>query len=506
MRAEAGLRYRGMMHGPAPPRTPLAGAPGAAFSGQAPAGEVPLGDVPLSDLMDAVRQLRRGTALVVGDAMLDRYVYGRVSRVSPEAPVPVLAVEREVALPGGAGNVVRNLTALGAAVAFVSVVGDDQAGSDLTGLIGGQPGVEPWLLVQGGRATTTKTRFIAAGQHMLRADHEQAVAIQPRLADRMVRIAADAVAATAVMVLSDYAKGTLAGDVPARLIGAARNAGRKVVAAPRHGSGGLGRFAGADLVLLDTAELAAASGKPVGHEADAAAAAAALRTAHNFGAVMVLRGEAGITLVEEPASDGAGAGGARHWPTDAVETVDWAGAADAVLAVAACGVAVGLPFATVARLAALAGGIVVGKSGIAVVREDEFLDALVPGRLPARKLVSRVQAAERVERWRGDGYRVGFLAGGTASAHPDLLDEARSWCDRLVVGIADADPAAEDFAALGAVDLVVRHDDAVVDLVRLLRPDVLVQDAAGAPDTVAAGEMLQEWGGTVRKPEPSPVG
>src|SRR5215213_11282722 len=146
-----------MMHGPAPPEPPLAGAPDSA---------------PLAGLADAVRQLRRGTVLVVGDAMLDRYVYGRVSRVSPEAPVPVLAVEREVALPGGAGNVVRNLTALGAAVAFVSVVGDDQAGSDLTGLIGGQPGVEPWLLVQGGRATTTKTRFVASGQHLLRADHE----------------------------------------------------------------------------------------------------------------------------------------------------------------------------------------------------------------------------------------------------------------------------------------------------------------------------------------------
>ena len=101
--------------------------------------------------------------LVVGDVMLDRYIYGQVHRISPEAPVPILSIEREVALPGGAGNVVRNLTALGAAVAFISVVGDDQAGSDLTGLIGGQPGVEPWLLVQGGRTTTVKTRYLAAG-------------------------------------------------------------------------------------------------------------------------------------------------------------------------------------------------------------------------------------------------------------------------------------------------------------------------------------------------------
>src|SRR5207244_655106 len=93
-------------------------------------------------------------------------------RISPEAPVPILKVERETAMPGGAGNVVRNLTALGAAVAFIAVVGDDQAGSDLTGLVGGQPGVEPWLLVQSGRATTVKTRYVASGQQMLRADQE----------------------------------------------------------------------------------------------------------------------------------------------------------------------------------------------------------------------------------------------------------------------------------------------------------------------------------------------
>ncbi|MBU6499576.1 MAG: bifunctional heptose 7-phosphate kinase/heptose 1-phosphate adenyltransferase, partial [Rhodospirillales bacterium] len=128
-----------------------------------------------AELAAAIQRLARASVLVIGDAMLDRYVYGAVERISPEAPVPVLAVQREIALPGGAGNVVRNLGALGAAVAFVSVVGDDQAGSDLTGLIGGQPGVEPWLLVQGSRITTTKTRFVAEGlclpgHALLRAD------------------------------------------------------------------------------------------------------------------------------------------------------------------------------------------------------------------------------------------------------------------------------------------------------------------------------------------------
>ena len=140
-------------------------------------------DEPQPDLAAAVRRLAHTNVLVIGDVMLDRYTYGEVTRISLEAPVPILAIEREVALPGGAGNVVRNLTALGAATAFISVVGDDQAGSDLTGLIGGQPNVEPWLLVQGGRTTTLKTRLIAAGQQLLRADREQTDPIHPKLAD-----------------------------------------------------------------------------------------------------------------------------------------------------------------------------------------------------------------------------------------------------------------------------------------------------------------------------------
>ncbi len=472
------------MHGPAPAAPPPPGTPL---------------DPAAAELADAVRQFKRAAVLVVGDAMLDRYVFGNVSRISPEAPVPVLAVEREVALPGGAGNVVRNLTALGAAVAFVSVVGDDQAGSDLTGLVGGQPNVEPWLLVQGGRATTTKTRFVAAGQHLLRADHEQLAPIHPRLADRLVRIASDAVAATTVLVLSDYQKGVLAGDTPARLIAAAHAAGRRVVVDPKGGDHH--RYAEADLIVPDCAELAEATGRPTGTAAEIAAAAEALRAAHGFGAVLVVRGEAGVTLAD--------ADGTRHLAGDVAEVIDPAGAADAVVAVAAAGLAAGLPLAVVARLGALAAGIVLGKTGIAVVREDEFLEALTPGRLAARKQVNRVQAAERVERWRRAGWRVGFVAdplnaaGGVADLA--LLVLARSWCDRLVVGTAAGDAArAAALAELSAVDLVAGFGPGgPLELIRLLRPDVLIQDPAGAPESLAGGDLVQEWGGTVRRPAPA---
>ncbi|MFO0199622.1 MAG: D-glycero-beta-D-manno-heptose-7-phosphate kinase, partial [Alphaproteobacteria bacterium] len=335
----------------------------------------PLVETPIAELMAAARQLRRASALVVGDAMLDRYVYGRAQRISPEAPVPVLTVEREIAMPGGAGNVVRNLTALGAAVAFISVVGDDQAGSDLTGLIGGQQGVEPWLLVQGGRATTTKTRFLANGQHMLRADHEEVAPIQQRLADRLVRIAGDAAAATTVMVLSDYSKGVLAGNTAARLIQVARTAGRRVVVDPKGRD--YGRYAGADLVTPNRAELAEATGMPVDTEASISAALRARRAAHGCGAVLVTRSEDGMTLLEGDKL--------HHFPAEAAEVQDVSGAGDTVVATIAAGLGAKLPLPVAVRLANIAAGIAVGKVGTAVTREEEILEALGPERGALRK-------------------------------------------------------------------------------------------------------------------------
>jgi D-beta-D-heptose 7-phosphate kinase/D-beta-D-heptose 1-phosphate adenosyltransferase len=477
------------------------------MQGPAPA-DLPTPEIPVGELTEAVRLLKRASVLVVGDAMLDRYVYGHVQRVSPEAPVAVLAVEREVAMPGGAGNVVRNLTALGAAVAFVSVVGDDQAGSDLTGLIGGQPNVEPWLLVQGGRATTTKTRFIASGQQLLRADHEVAAPIHPRLADRMIRIAADAVAATTVMVLSDYQKGVLAGDIAQRLIAAARSAGRRVVVDPKGTD--YARYAGADLLTPNRAELKLATGMPVDTEAGLVAAAQRLRADFGFGAVLVTRSEDGMTLVE--------AESVRHFPAEAAEVHDVSGAGDTVVAVAAAGMAAGLPMAVAARLANIAAGIVVGKVGTAVARESDLMEALTPERGALRKVVSRAKAVEQVERWRRRGWRVGFTNGCFDLLHPGhvhLLEQARSWCDRLVVGLnadssvkrlkGDARPIqgeaarAAVLASLASVDLVsVFDEDTPIALIKLLRPDVLVKGADYTVEAVVGGDLVTDWGGQVR--------
>jgi len=447
---------------------------------------------------------------VVGDAMLDRYVYGTVERVSPEAPIPVVSVEREVAMPGGAGNVVRNITALGGSASFLTVVGDDEAGADLTALIGGQPNVEPWLLVQGGRATTVKTRFIAAGQQLLRADRETIEPIHPKLADRLVSIAADAMAACRVVVISDYQKGVVAGETAARLIERARERRRIVVVDPKGRD--YGRYAGADLVTPNRRELAEGSGLPTETGEQIVQAARAVMRAHGIRAVLCTRSEDGMTLVEGP--DGAFV---THFAAEAKEVYDVSGAGDTAVAAVALGLASGLRLGIAARLANIAAGIVVGKIGTAVAREAELLEALAPATGALRKVVSREAAAEQVERWRRKGWRIGFTNGCFDLLHPGhvhLLEQARAACDRLVVGL-NSDTSvrrlkgatrpvqpeaarAAVLASLADVDLVTIFDeDTPIDLIRLLRPDLLVKGADYSLEQVVGADLVRSWGGRV---------
>jgi len=445
------------------------------------------------ELAEAIPRLTRASVLVVGDAMLDRYVFGTVSRISPEAPVPVLGVDREVAVPGGAGNVVRNLTALGAAVAFVSVVGDDQAGSDLTGLIGGQPNVEPWLLVQGGRCTTVKTRFVAGGQQLLRSDQEVTGPIHPKLAERMLRIAGDALAATSVTVLSDYRKGVLCGGVPRAIIDAARVAGRKVVVDPRGPD--YDRYAGADVAVPSLRELETVTGMSVSSEARIAAAARWLRTAHGFGAVVVNRGAEGLSVVSATEE--------LHLAPAVSEVFDLSGSADTVVSALAAGLAIGLALPVAARLANLAMGVAAGQPGMAVAQGTDLLAMLTPQGRALRKIVATEVAVEQVDRWRRMGLRTALITASPLRFSRARLDTARATCDRLVLGLealegdADADSVKRSLAeaaGFAAVDLIcVFPEGGQTDTLVQLRPDLLI-DATPGP---ALAELVQGWGGEV---------
>jgi D-beta-D-heptose 7-phosphate kinase / D-beta-D-heptose 1-phosphate adenosyltransferase len=349
--------------------------------------------------------------------------------------------------------------------------------------------------------------LLAAGQHLLRADREQTDPIQPKLAERMLRIALDAMAATSITVLSDYGKGVLSGDIPIKLVAAARKAGRKLIVDPRGSD--FARYAGADVVMPNRQELAAATHMPVDTEAAIVAAAQQLRTQHGFGAIVVTRGNDGMTLVD--------ASGSQHFPAEAAEVYDTSGAGDTALATLAAALAANLELAVAVRLANLAAGISVGKVGASVVREADLLAALTPQRSALRKIVSREEAVEQAERWRHRGWRVGFTNGYfdlLHQGHIHLLEEARAACDRLIVGLNGdssvrrlkglphpVQPEAARAAVLASFacvdEVCLFEEDTPEALIEALRPDVLIKGANFAREDVVGADLVRSWGGRV---------
>ncbi|MFC7333998.1 D-glycero-beta-D-manno-heptose-7-phosphate kinase [Rhodocista pekingensis] len=467
----------------------------------------------MSDLTALIDALPGARVLVVGDVMLDLFTHGSVERISPEAPIPVLRVERETAMLGGAGNVACNLAALGAQVRLLSVVGEDAAGAQVRALAAERLGGADGLLSDPGRCTTRKTRFLAGSQQLLRADSETAAPLAPALADTLVACAVAALDSAAVLVLSDYGKGVLTADVTARLLEAARVAGRPVLVDPKGSD--FARYRGAAAVTPNRKELAQASGLPVDTDAEVEHACARLIAAAGIGAVVATRSEEGMSVVR------AGAQGpqATHLKAEAREVFDVSGAGDTVVATLAAALATGADLTDAARLANLAAGIVVGKVGTAVVRPDELRAALHRQDWEAgeAKCLGLDAAQERVARWRRKGWTVGFTNGCFDLLHPghvSLLAQARAACDRLVVGLnSDASvrrlkgetrpvqgetARATVLASLADVDLVVIfEEDTPLRLIEALRPDVLVKGADYTVETVVGAGLVQSYGGRV---------
>jgi D-beta-D-heptose 7-phosphate kinase/D-beta-D-heptose 1-phosphate adenosyltransferase len=454
-------------------------------------------------------RLDKPRLLCVGDLMLDRFLYGAVDRISPEAPIPVVRVEREATMLGGAGNVVRNLVSLGTDVVFVTVVGDDAAGAELTGMIGATPNVEPYLLTSPGRRSTIKSRYIAAGQQLLRADDESGEPLSEATLGDLRRSAVDAVDSCDAVILSDYGKGVLQPEVIAAIIEKARLLGRPVIVDPKGDD--FARYRGASLVTPNRRELAVAARKPTDDDPSVVAAAESIRSQCDIDAVLVTRGGDGMTLVAET--------GASHHMARAREVFDVSGAGDTVVATFAAAWAAGFTMDEATTLANAAAGVVVGKVGTAAVLRADLANALHRGDVLDNdsKVMPLDLAADRIELWRRQGARIGFTNGCFDLLHPghlSLLRQARANCDRLVVGLnsdssvsrlkGDSRPIQQEaaraivLASLETVDLVVVFaEDTPIALIERLRPDVLVKGADYTLAEVVGGDIVQSYGGKV---------
>jgi D-beta-D-heptose 7-phosphate kinase/D-beta-D-heptose 1-phosphate adenosyltransferase len=449
--------------------------------------------------------------LVLGDVMLDRFLYGDVERISPEAPVPVVRLRETRAMPGGAGNVARNIAALGGEAVLIGLRGADAAGRDLAAQLGATPGIVDRMVESATRPTICKMRVIAGTQQVVRLDDEVASPADATEAAALLEAVRAALPGTAALILSDYAKGVLAPGIIAGAIEAARAAGIPVLADPK--SDDFALYRGATLLTPNARELARAARLPTGTEAEVAAAARRVMAAAGIPALLCTRADKGMTLVR---ADGAVA----SVSAEAREVFDVSGAGDTVIATLALAHAAGAPLEDAMRIANAAAGIVVGKLGTATVSAEELAHALhaqgeaSPG---GDALLDHAAARRLVDEWHAHGLRVGFANGCfdiLHAGHVSLLAAARRRCDRLIVALNTDDSVARlkgparpvnpladraaVIAALAAVDAVVAFaEDTPLNLITALLPDVLFKGSDYTVETVVGADVVQAAGGQV---------
>lgn len=464
--------------------------------------------------MTPIDSFSRARVLCVGDVMLDRFISGTVRRISPESPVPVLSVGKSVAVPGGAANVARNVAALGGRCTLLSVIGADAIGMALKAELDQLEGVRAHLIESAGRQTTEKVRFVAQGQHMLRADIESSTPIDSAAETALLHAVLLALPDHDALVLSDYAKGVLTDHVLQSAIAQARAQGVPVIVDPK--SSLIERYAGATVLTPNGKEVSEATGvDPTEDDEAAMTAGSRIIQRANIDHVLVTRAHRGMSLVSRDAPP-------QHIAASAKEVFDVVGAGDTVVATLAVALGAGIDVPNAARLANTAAGIVVGKRGTATVSQTELKDATHQvGQATFQqlhdKVISLQEALRLVEGWRKDGHQVGFTNGCfdiLHIGHLSLLNHARAHCGRLVVGVnSDAsvqrlkgpqrpingeDDRALLLAGMSAVDAVVIFgEDTPLELIKGLQPDVLVKGADYTIDKIVGADVVLGRGGRV---------
>src|SRR5580704_13838271 len=453
------------------------------------------------------------TVLCVGDLMLDEFVYGEVSRISPEAQAPVIAARRSETNIGGAGNVARNIAALGARCIFVGMIGEDEVGVKLAVTLAQEPGIESLLVHDAARPTTRKVRFVSEhfSTHMLRADWESAAPAAADIEQKLIDAILPLLPRADIVLLSDYAKGVLTARVIRNVIDAAKKLGKRVIVDPK--SANLAIYRGATLLKPNAREFAEATRSRADSENSISEAAQDVMQLADCEAVLVTQSERGMTLVQRN-------GAAIHVPGHPVKVADVSGAGDTVAAVLALALAAGADWETALRMANAAAAVAVSKKGAAIVTSAELRRKILPHAFLAaeEKIVATSGELDaQLKDWRKQNLRVGFTNGCFDILHPGhvkLLTAARGACDRLIVGLnSDASVArlkgkdrpvqnerarAEVLAALEAVDLVVLFEqDTPIKLITQIKPSALVKGGDYTRERVVGHEVVEAGGGEV---------
>ncbi|HCQ71400.1 MAG: D-glycero-beta-D-manno-heptose-7-phosphate kinase [Alphaproteobacteria bacterium] len=461
--------------------------------------------------------------LIIGDVILDRFVYGSVDRISPESPVPVLARKREQQMLGGAGNSFANLIGLQTNATLLSVIGDDDEGQNVKDLLTALGSSDQFIVQDKTRPTSVKTRFLAGHQQLLRTDFEKTDPVSDEIADQIFTHFQTLLPAHQAIILSDYGKGVLRADLITKIIDMANEANVPVIVDPKGQDFSI--YRGAFTITPNRKELSdATQGRPTNTDEEVITAARYLIDTCGLQSVVATRSQDGISVIP---SQSAPVTHVRS--SQGIEVFDVSGAGDTVIATIAATIAANGSLSDAAHLANIAGSIAVTKVGTTPIRLEEIAQALTnessstTERMRHAPLLSEEKALEEVNRWRARGLKVGFTNGCfdiLHAGHVTYLDEARNRCDRLVLAlnsdssvkvlkgptrpIHDEQARATVLGALAAVDMVVlfgaeKHgdDNTACALLDYLKPDMYFKGGDYTVDQIPEAPTVQAYGGSV---------
>src|SRR5262245_35433991 len=473
-----------------------------------------------ADLIELVQRFGRPRVLVVGDVMLDRYVWGDAERISQEAPVILLRADKKEERLGGASSVATMLSALQAEVSLIGVVGPDADGIRVRQILNGLHVDQSGLSADDARSTTVKERYMGRAQHrhpqqMLRVDFETREPVSGETESAMCRAIESEVRKANVVLVSDYDKGVCTPRIMSVVLTAAKQRGVRVVADPIRG-GDYSKYRGCSSMTPNRLEAGLATSRTVGTADDALAAARQLRDDLGL--------EAGIVTLDKDGMALAHRDGTEHiYPTRPRQVYDIPGAGDMVMSVLGLALAAGADYPSAIRLANVAGGLEVEKVGVATVTREEIINDLYhsPSAADSHAAASKVrtlpQLLPELESRRRAGQRVAFTNGCfdiLHAGHVQYLNEARAQGDCLVIGLNPAasgrnlegvgrpvnseEARAAGLAGLGSVDyLVLFNDPTPMELIKAIKPDILVKGADYRKDQVVGADVVESYGGRV---------
>ncbi len=492
-----------------------------------------MNDISVNDF-DLVENINQTEILIVGDIMLDRFIYGSVERISPESPVPILSIKRENFMLGGAGNTLSNIISLGAKGHILSVIGMDQDGERVKETANQQNIDTSGLFQYSDRPTIVKTRFLSGHQQLLRADLERIEDISAVMTEALLRKAKEIIGQVSAVILSDYGKGVLTQELISGIIDIAKHKNVPILVDPKGTDYSI--YKGADIVTPNKKELSdATNGMAVQTDEEVIKAANTLIKQSGIKSVVATRSQDGMSVVQTNKDS-------VHIRSAAdIEVFDVSGAGDTVIATLAATLANGADIIKAASLANIAGSIVVAKVGTAPIRRDELLEFLkthdpssdiVSGRsakaskydrMREAPLLTWVEAKEQVQRWKARGLKVGFTNGCfdiVHYGHVTYLNDARKKCDRLIVGlnsdssvrvlkgperpVHDENSRAAVLSALGSVDMVVHFgakkegdDNTACALLDMIQPDIYFKGGDYTVDRILEAPTVMRAGGIV---------